>query len=242
MWDSKASSEFDFNIFNEGGYVEAVREKAMGESISKVLYPNDSTENGKELRLVQQYFFVTCSLKDIMRRFLNNHSDWSEFPEFNAIQLNDTHPAIAIPELMRLLMDVHNIPAKSAFEITRSCISYTNHTLLPEALEHWPLDMFKAILPRHFQIIEQIDDFFVEELRSANVDITADRVRALDVSLEHGGAVRMGNLAFIGSHKVNGVSALHTDLMTKTVFADLHKIYPGRIVNITSGVTPRRWL
>ena len=242
LWSAKPGQVFDLSRFNRGDYLNAAQREVLAETLTRVLYPDDSTPQGRELRLKQEYFFTSASLQDLLRRFLGKHERLEALPDRAAIQLNDTHPAIAVPELMRLLMDKHNIPAKSAFEITRSCISYTNHTLLPEALEHWPLDMFKAILPRHFQIIEQIDDFFVEELRSANVDITADRVRALDVSLEHGGAVRMGNLAFIGSHKVNGVSALHTDLMTKTVFSDLHKIYPGRIVNMTNGVTPRRWL
>ena len=167
LWDSKASSEFDFNIFNEGGYVEAVREKSMGETISKVLYPNDSTENGKELRLVQQYFFVSCSLKDIIRRFLEHHSDWSEFPEFNAIQLNDTHPAIAIPELMRLLIDTYRMTWNEAWEITSKTCNYTNHTLLPEALEKWSVPLFEKVLPRHLEIIYEINAQFLQDVVEA---------------------------------------------------------------------------
>jgi len=242
LWAAKPGQIFDLSRFNRGDYLNAAQHEVLAETLTRVLYPDDSTPQGRELRLKQEYFFTSASLQDLLRRFLGKHDKLETLPDHAAIQLNDTHPAIAVPELMRLLMDVHNMPVKSAFEITRSCISYTNHTLLPEALEHWPLDMFKTVLPRHFQIIEQIDDFFIEELKSANIAVSADKVRALDVSMEHGGAVRMGNLAFIGSHRVNGVSALHTDLMTRTVFADLHKIYPDRIVNITNGVTPRRWL
>lgn len=242
LWAAKPGQVFDLSRFNRGDYLNAAQHEVLAETLTRVLYPDDSTPQGRELRLKQEYFFTSASLQDLLRRFLGKHDKLETLPDHAAIQLNDTHPAIAIPELMRLLMDMHDLPVRPAFEITRSCISYTNHTLLPEALEHWPLDMFKKVLPRHFQIIEQIDDFFIEELRSSDVDIPADKVRALDVSTEHGGAVRMGNLAFIGSHKVNGVSALHTDLMTKTVFADLHRIYPDRIVNMTNGVTPRRWL
>jgi len=242
LWAAKPGQIFDLSRFNRGDYLYAAQHEVLAETLTRILYPDDSTPQGRELRLKQEYFFTSASLQDLLRRFLSTHDKLETLPDHAAIQLNDTHPAIAVPELMRLLMDVHAVSARSAFDITRACISYTNHTLLPEALERWPLDMFKAVLPRHFQIIEQVDDYFVEELRSANVDVPADRVRALDVSTEHGGAVRMGNLAFIGSHKVNGVSALHTDLMTRTVFADLHKIYPDRIVNMTNGVTPRRWL
>ena len=242
LWSAKPGQIFDLSRFNRGDYLNAAQHEVLAETLTRVLYPDDSTPQGRELRLKQEYFFTSASIQDLLRRFMSKHDRLEDLPSHAAIQLNDTHPAIAVPELMRLLIDMHDIPARSAFEITRACISYTNHTLLPEALEHWPLDMFKAVLPRHFQIIEQIDDLFMEELKSADVDISAEKVRALDVSLEHGGAVRMGNLAFIGSHKVNGVSALHTDLMTKTVFADLHRIYPDRIVNMTNGVTPRRWL
>ena len=242
LWSAKPGQIFDLSRFNRGDYLNAAQHEVLAETLTRVLYPDDSTPQGRELRLKQEYFFTSASLQDLLRRFLSKHDKLEALPDHAAIQLNDTHPAIAVPELMRLLMDVHHVSARAAFKITRSCISYTNHTLLPEALEQWPLDMFKAVLPRHFQIIEQIDDYFVEELKSANVDVPADKVRALDVSADHGGAVRMGNLAFIGSHKVNGVSALHTNLMARTVFSDLHRIYPDRIVNMTNGVTPRRWL
>jgi starch phosphorylase len=242
LWSAKPGNNFDLTRFNRGDYLNAAQHEVLAETLTRILYPDDSTPQGRELRLKQEYFFTSASLQDLLRRFLGKHDKLEELPNHAAIQLNDTHPAIAVPELMRLLMDMHHVSPRAAFNITRSCISYTNHTLLPEALEHWPLDMFKAILPRHFQIIEDIDDYFIEDLRATNVDVSADKVRALDVSVDHGGSVRMGNLAFIGSHKVNGVSALHTDLMTRTVFADLHKIYPDRIVNMTNGVTPRRWL
>jgi len=242
LWSAKPGQIFDLSHFNRGDYLDAAQHEVLAETLTRVLYPDDSTPQGRELRLKQEYFFTSASLQDLLRRFLRTHDQLESLPDHAAIQLNDTHPAIAVPELMRLLMDLHGVSAGSAFRIARSCISYTNHTLLPEALEQWPLDLFKAVLPRHFQIIEQIDNFFAAELQSANVDVAPDKVRALDHSNGHGGAVRMGNLAFIGSHKVNGVSALHTELMTKTVFADLHRIYPDRIVNMTNGVTPRRWL
>jgi starch phosphorylase len=242
LWSAKPGQIFDLSHFNRGDYLDAAQHEVLAETLTRVLYPDDSTPQGRELRLKQEYFFTSASLQDLLRRFLSTHDQLESLPDHAAIQLNDTHPAIAVPELMRLLMDLHGVSAGSAFKIARSCISYTNHTLLPEALEQWPLDLFKAVLPRHFQIIEQIDSFFVADLQTANVDVAPDKVSAVDHSNGHGGAVRMGNLAFIGSHKVNGVSALHTELMTKTVFADLHRIYPDRIVNMTNGVTPRRWL
>ena len=242
LWAAKPGHLFDLSRFNRGDYLHAAQHEVLAETLTRVLYPDDSTPQGRELRLKQEYFFTSASLQDLMRRFLSTHDDLLTLPERAAIQLNDTHPAIAVPELMRLLMDEHDIADAKAFEIARSCISYTNHTLLPEALEQWPIDMFKAVLPRHFQIIEQIDNIFAQELSAAQVDVPLEQVSAIHQPNGHGGSVRMGNLAFIGSHKVNGVSALHTDLMTKTVFADLHKVFPGRIVNMTNGVTPRRWL
>jgi starch phosphorylase len=243
LWDSKASSEFDFNIFNEGGYVEAVREKAMSESISKVLYPNDSTENGKELRLVQQYFFVSCSLKDIMRRFLANHSDWAEFPNFNAIQLNDTHPAIAIPELMRLLIDDHGLNWDDAWAITSKTCNYTNHTLLPEALEKWSVPLFEKVLPRHLEIIYEINSQFLENVVEAKWP--GDGAKKTELSIIEEGypkMIRMAYLSVVGSTKVNGVAALHTNLLKKNLFATFHELYPNKLINMTNGITPRRWL
>jgi len=242
LWAAKPGQLFDLSRFNQGDYLTAAAHEVLAETLTRVLYPDDSTPQGRELRLKQEYFFTSASLQDVLRRFLSTHDSLRSLHYHASIQLNDTHPAIAVPELMRLLMDQHAMSHTEAFEITRSCISYTNHTLLPEALEQWPVDMFKAVLPRHFQIIEQIDNLFAQELVDSKADVPLEDVRALNLDGNGGGSVRMGNLAFIGSHKVNGVSALHTDLMTKTVFADLHKVFPKRIVNMTNGVTPRRWL
>ncbi len=243
LWDSKASHEFDLNIFNEGGYVEAVREKAMGETISKVLYPNDATETGKELRLVQQYFFVSCSLKDIIRRFQDNHSDWAEFPEFNAIQLNDTHPAIAVPELMRLLVDEHGLDWDTAWDITRSTCNYTNHTLLPEALEKWSVPLFEKVLPRHLEIVFEINRRFLED--EVEAKWPGDGSKKAELSIIEEGypkMIRMAYLSVVGSTKVNGVAALHTELLKKHLFATFHELYPNKLINMTNGITPRRWL
>lgn len=243
LWDSKSTQEFDLDIFNDGGYVEAVREKAMGETISKVLYPNDSTENGKELRLVQQYFFVSCSLKDIIRRFQANHSDWSEFKDYNALQLNDTHPAIAIPELMRLLVDEYELEWDAAWEITSSVCNYTNHTLLPEALEKWSVPLFEKVLPRHLEIIYEINTRFLEDVVEAKWP--GDDAKKAELSIIEEGEpkmVRMAYLSVVGSTKVNGVAALHTDLLKKNLFATFHELYPNKLINMTNGITPRRWL
>jgi starch phosphorylase len=242
LWSAKPARTFDLSRFNEGNYLEAAQHEVLAETLSRVLYPDDSTPQGRELRLKQEYFFTSASLQDLLRRYLSTHDDLRALPDHTAIQLNDTHPAIAVPELMRLLVDLHGLTLKEAFGITRGCISYTNHTLLPEALERWPLDLFGAVLPRHLQIIEQIDRFFIQELETRQVDVKPENVCAIDYHDGNGGSVRMGNLAFIGSHKVNGVSELHTDLMTQTVFHELHRVFPDRIVNMTNGVTPRRWL
>jgi starch phosphorylase len=243
LWDSKSTHEFDLNIFNEGGYVEAVREKAMGETISKVLYPNDSTENGKELRLVQQYFFVSCSLKDIIRRFHANHGHWADFADYNALQLNDTHPAIAIPELMRLLIDEYGLKWAAAWEITRSCCNYTNHTLLPEALEKWSVPLFEKVLPRHLEIIYEINARFLKDEVEAKWPGNDAKKAELSI-IEEGQPkmVRMAYLSVVGSTKVNGVAALHTDLLKKHLFATFHELYPSKLINMTNGITPRRWL
>jgi starch phosphorylase len=242
LWSAKPAQLFDLSQFNVGNFLEAAQHEVLAETLSRVLYPDDSTPQGRELRLKQEYFFTSASLQDLLRRYLSTHDDLASLPKHAAIQLNDTHPAIAVPELMRLLIDVHGMKLEDAFKITRSSISYTNHTLLPEALERWPLDMFRSVLPRHLQIIEQVDRLFIKDLQASGSDVAPEQVCALDFHDGNGGSVRMGNLAFIGSHKVNGVSELHTELMAKTVFNDLHGIYPGRIVNMTNGVTPRRWL
>jgi len=242
LWSAKPAQTFDLSQFNEGNYLAAAQHEVLAETLSRVLYPDDSTPQGRELRLKQEYFFTSASLQDLVRRFLSTHDNLRDLPDHAAIQLNDTHPAIAVPELMRLLVDLHGLKMKDAFDITRRCISYTNHTLLPEALERWPLEMFGRVLPRHVQIIDRIDRFFIKEVSTMDVDIDPKTVTAMDYHDGNGGSVRMGNLAFIGAHHVNGVSELHTELMAQTVFHDLHRIYPDRIVNMTNGVTPRRWL
>ncbi len=242
LWSAKPAQTFDLSQFNEGNYLAAAQHEVLAETLSRVLYPDDSTPQGRELRLKQEYFFTSASLQDLLRRFLSTHDDLRALPDHAAIQLNDTHPAIAVPELIRLLVDLHGLKHKEAFKITQACISYTNHTLLPEALERWPLDMFGSVLPRHLQIIERIDRSFVQELKKKDVDVKPEDVCTIDYHDGNGGSVRMGNLAFIGSHRVNGVSELHTDLMAQTVFHDLNRVYPDRIVNMTNGVTPRRWL
>lgn len=243
LWSSRATEDFDLAAFNRGGYVEAVREKAIGETVSKVLYPNDKTENGKELRLVQQYFFVACSLRDILRRhFRSPGNSWNNFPEKVAVQLNDTHPAVAIAELMRILIDEHAMPWESAWNITTRTFAYTNHTLLPEALEKWGVPLFERVLPRHLNIIFEIND---RVMREVEIKWPGDNHKKRVCSLiEEDGhkLVRMANLAVVGSHTVNGVAALHTALLKKTLFPEFDSLYPGKFQNKTNGITPRRWL
>ncbi|MDF9826401.1 starch phosphorylase [Ereboglobus sp. PH5-10] len=243
LWASQSASEFDLAAFNSGGYVEAVREKAVTETISKVLYPNDKTENGKELRLIQQYFFVACSLRDIMRRhFRNPENSWDNFPSKIAIQLNDTHPAVAIAELMRILLDEEEMQWEKAWGIVTKVFAYTNHTLLPEALEKWSIGLFDRVLPRHLQIIYAINDRL---LRLVEARWPGDDGKKRDCSLieENGGkSVRMANLSVVASHAVNGVAALHTELLKKHLFPQYDELFPGRFQNKTNGITPRRWL
>jgi glycogen phosphorylase len=242
LWSAKASRDFNLKCFNEGNYLKAVQEKNESENLSKVLYPDDTTEYGRVLRLMQQYFFVCASLQDILRRFRTDHDDFDELPDKVAIQLNDTHPSIAIPELMRVLVDVHQLGWDRAWDITRRTFSYTNHTLMPEALETWPLGMFEQTLPRHLQIIYEINHRFLEHARHSYPG-DVDRLRRLSVVDETGGRrLRMAHLAIIGSHQVNGVSEIHTDLMKRTIFSDFDSLEPGKITNITNGITPRRWL
>lgn len=232
LWSAKAMREFDLEPFNRGDYMAAAAPSVLAETISRVLYPDDTTEQGKTLRLKQEYFFTAASLADVLRRFLAFHDkDVTKLPEFIAIQLNDTHPAIAFPELIRLLVDEHEQPFVTAFETAQNCLHYTNHTLLPEALERWPVDLMGRVLPRHMQLIDQIDDHHAKTVR-----------RPAHVKIVDHGEVGMGTLAFIGARRVNGVSALHTELMKQTVFKDLNELHPGRIVNQTNGVTPRRWI
>ncbi|HKJ09953.1 MAG TPA: glycogen/starch/alpha-glucan phosphorylase [Gammaproteobacteria bacterium] len=242
LWSAKATREFDLDYFNEGNYIKAVEEKNASENLSRVLYPSDMTDIGRELRLRQQYFFVSASLQDILFRFHKQHADFDQLPDKIAIQLNDTHPSIAIAELIRLLVDVHRLPWERAWDLTRRTFSYTNHTLMPEALERWPVAMMQRLLPRHLEIIYEINKRFLDEVRHRYPG-DVERVRRLSLIDEAGErSVRMAHLAIVGSHKVNGVSSIHTQLMRETIFRDFDELYPDRIINITNGVTPRRWL
>ncbi|SBT16939.1 Maltodextrin phosphorylase [Marinomonas gallaica] len=243
LWSSRSTEDFDLDEFNKGDYVEAVRSKAIGETISKVLYPNDTTENGKELRLVQQYFFVACSLADILRRFeRNNGSDWEVLAEKAAIQLNDTHPAIAVVELMRILVDDKRLHWDQAWSLVTRIFAYTNHTLLPEALETWSVALFEKVLPRHLQFIYEINHRLMDDVE-ARWPGRDDIKQALSIIEEgHGKMVRMAHLAVVGSHKVNGVAALHSQLLKTDLFARFDEFYPGKFTNKTNGITPRRWL
>jgi starch phosphorylase len=243
LWASRANEEFDLAAFNSGGYVEAVRDKAVGETISKVLYPNDKTENGKELRLIQQYFFVACSMSDIIRRhFRNKDNSWDNFPEKVAIQLNDTHPAITIAELMRILLDDNHLTWERAWDITTRSVAYTNHTLLPEALETWGVPLLSRVLPRHAQILFEINRRLMETVE-AKWPGDNDKKRVCSLVDENGSkSFRMANLAVVGSHAVNGVAALHTQLLKKDLFPEFNALYPGKFQNKTNGITPRRWL
>jgi starch phosphorylase len=242
LWTAKASRDFNLKYFNEGNYIKAVQDKNESENLSKVLYPDDTTSMGRELRLKQQYFFVCASLQDILRRFTKFHPDLNTLPDKVAIQLNDTHPAIAIPELMRVLVDLHHLDWDQAWDITRRTFSYTNHTLMPEALETWPVRLFEELLPRHLQIIYEINYRFLEEVRHRYPG-DVEQLRRMSLVDETGvRRLRMAHLAIVGSHRVNGVSQIHTDLMKKTIFADFEAFFPGKIINITNGITPRRWL
>jgi len=242
LWESRAQHEFDFQTFNQGGYVESVHERALGETVSKVLYPNDKTESGKELRLVQQFFFVSCSLQDIIRRFHKQNETWDAFPAKAAIQLNDTHPSIAVAELMRILVDDNDLAWDESWEICKKVFGYTNHTLMPEALERWPVPLFERVLPRHLQIIYEINRRFLEEVERK---WPGDGGKKMAMSIiEEGGTkmVRMAYLAVVGSHSVNGVAALHTRLIKESLLRDFYELYPERFNNKTNGITPRRWL
>ncbi|OYW62368.1 MAG: glycogen phosphorylase [Rhodobacterales bacterium 32-66-7] len=232
LWGAKATSQFDLDRFNRGDYTAAAEPETLARTLSRVLYPDDTTYQGKELRLKQEFFLTSAALQDILRRYRSQHSDMAALPAHVAIQMNDTHPAIAGPELVRLLTDEHGLDFDTALATAQACLGYTNHTLLPEALEKWPTCTFGSVLPRHMQIVERIDSWH----RRAYPN------RPHYVGIVKHQEVRMGELAFIMSHKVNGVSALHTDLVKQTLFPELHRLHPGRIINQTNGVTPRRWL
>jgi starch phosphorylase len=242
LWSAKSSRDFDLRYFNQGNYIQAVADKNESENLSKVLYPDDSTEMGRELRLKQQYFFVSASLQDILFRYKKHHETWDDLPDKVAIQLNDTHPAISVAEMMRLLVDIHHQPWDYAWGLTTRIFSYTNHTLMPEALETWPVSLFENLLPRHLHIIYEINHSFLLDVMH-RFPGDADLLRRMSIISEDGGRrVRMSHLAIVGSHTVNGVAALHTELMKSTIFADFNQLSPGKIINMTNGVTPRRWL
>ena len=242
LWRAEAPESFDFSVFNRGDYYGAVNQKVTSENLTKVLYPNDEQTRGKELRLEQQYFFVSCSLQDMFRVMEVQRLPPDKFHEKFAVQLNDTHPAIAVAELMRLLVDVHVVPWETAWDITRRTMGYTNHTLMPEALECWPLDLFQRILPRHLEIIFEINARFLDDVRVRTLGDDA-QVAALSLIDEHGERyVRMAHLACVGSHAINGVAALHTELLKSNVLKDFYGLWPERFSNRTNGVTPRRWL
>src|SRR6185295_13256394 len=242
LWNAMAIDPIRLDAFNAGAHVGALAGEARAESLVRVLYPADSTPAGQELRLRQEYFFSSASIQDILRRHIQYFGDIKTLPQKAAIHLNDTHPAVAVTELMRLLIDQHKFSFAEAWDMTRETFGYTNHTLLPEALESWPLPLFERLLPRHMQLVYAIN---ADLLRTARRKEKMDAAAISSVSLidEQGERrVRMANLAFAGSHSINGVAALHTDLMKQTVFADLHQLYPDRINNKTNGITPRRWL
>jgi len=232
LWAAKSTTQFDLARFNRGDYAAAAEPEALARTLSRVLYPDDTTYQGKELRLKQEFFLTSAALQDILRRFKAAHSDLTTLPKHVAIQMNDTHPAIAGPELIRLLTDVHKMEFELALNTARECLGYTNHTLLPEALERWATFTFGTVLPRHMQIVERIDAWHRRTY--------PNRPHYVGIVKHH--EVRMGELAFVMAHKVNGVSALHSDLIKKNLFPELHKLHPDRIVNQTNGVTPRRWL
>ena len=243
LWAAKSTRDFELSYFNHGDYERAVADKVVTETISKVLYPNDNVFEGKELRLKQEYFFVSATLQDIVRRFRKVYGTaFSRFPDEVAIQLNDTHPAIGIAELMRILVDLEGVPWKGAWAITGKTFAYTNHTVLPEALEKWPVDLFGRVLPRHLQIIFRINQAFMDEVaRRFPGDL--DRMRRMSIIEEdHGRKIRMAHLAIAGSHSVNGVSALHTEIIKRDLFQDFYEMWPKKFNNKTNGITPRRWL
>jgi len=242
LWESRADEAFDWDVFNAGGYVDAQAEKSKAETVSKVLYPNDETDAGKELRLIQQYFFCACSVKDILRRFERANSDWSLLPEKVAIQLNDTHPTMAIPELMRILVDEKGLAWDFAWSICQKTFAYTNHTLLPEALEKWTVALFEKVLPRHLEIIYEINQQFLDmvEARWPGDDAKKEKLSVIQEGDQR--LVRMANLCVITSYKVNGVAAVHSELVKSDLFPEFHELFPSKLVNVTNGVTPRRWL
>ncbi len=242
LWTATSSRNLDLDYFNRGDYMGAVEAKVMTESISKVLYPNDEKEEGKELRLKQQYFFVSATLQDIISQYLSDHNSFDGFSDWAAIQLNDTHPSIAIPELMRLFMDEHGLLWNKAWAICEKTFAYTNHTVLPEALETWPVSLLSKLLPRQLEIIYEINQRFIDYLKQQCPD-ESELISKLSI-IQEGDIqkIRMAHLAIVGSHSVNGVAALHSEIIKTSLFKDFNRIYPGKIKNVTNGITPRRWL
>ncbi len=242
LYAARASDSFDIEIFNTGDYLRAVEQKIASETVSKVLYPSDAMDAGRELRLIQEYFLVACSIRDVMKEFLEQDVPLAQFPQRVAIQMNDTHPALAVAELMRTFVDEYDVPWDEAWGLTRETLAYTNHTLLPEALERWPVELVGRVLPRHLQIIYEINRRFLAEVRDQHPD-DEQRIARLSI-IEEGSSkqVRMANLAIVGSHSVNGVAALHSRLITTNLVPDFFSLYPEKFNNKTNGVTPRRWI
>ena len=239
LWRARAPEDLDLDVFNRGDFVGAVERRNRSENVTRVLYPSDASQAGRELRLEQQYFFVACTIHDIVRRYLQSHADFSEFAAKCVLQLNDTHPAIAVAELMRVLVDEHGLGWDEAWAVTRGSIAYTNHTLLSEALERWPISVFERMLPRHLQVIREIDRRFLQEVGER---FPGDGERARRMAIVDEGHVRMAHLAVVGSHKVNGVAELHGELLVRDLFRDFHELDPARFTSVTNGITPRRWL
>jgi starch phosphorylase len=242
LWSAKATEEINLKAFNQGNYFGAVQSKNHSENVSRVLYPDDSTLSGRELRLRQEYFFCSASLQDVMHRYLRTHTGFEQLADKVSIHLNDTHPVLAIPELMRILVDEQRVPWDQAWELCQQVFSYTNHTLMHEALETWPVELFGRVLPRHLRIIFDINAKFLAQV-TAKLGHDAGLLQRLSLIDEHGERrVRMAYLAVVASHSINGVSALHSELMKQSIFADFAKLWPERFNNKTNGVTPRRWL
>ncbi len=242
LWNTATSHTFNLKSFNQGDYIDAVRQSLDDENISRVLYPNDKEFSGRELRLKQEYFLVSATLQDAFRRFKKQFDDFGKIPQQMAIQCNDTHPHLAIPEMMRLLMDREGLPWEKSWQIVKQTVNYTNHTLMPEALEKWPLSLMSNLLPRHVQIIREIDRRFLNSVSIESHEESERKDRMCIVSDEMNAAVRMGNLGAIGAHKINGVSKIHTKLMKETTFSDFYREFPEKFTNVTNGITPRRWL
>jgi starch phosphorylase len=242
LWKATSSRQFDLKSFNQGDYIRAVRDNLLEENISRVLYPNDKVFKGQELRLKQEFFLVSATLQDIIRRFKKAHSDWNKFPDQVAIQCNDTHPNLAIPELMRVLLDEEGLDWKTSWDITVRTMAYTNHTLMPEALEKWPASLLRRLLPRHLNIIYEINRRFLDEVRACGISDRAKIGRLSLLTEEEHPSVKMASVGIVGSHKINGVAELHSKLVKQQLFKDYAEFYPDRFTNKTNGITPRRWL